>query len=131
MELGDIYVSDAHAFAAYLADSLPGKADKIFKDCESEKCEIQIPSIAMAELLFVFEKTSTQSKIWDMFDRLDLTPSLKVHALDLEILKLLPDIKLKEIHDRIIVATCKQAKAKGLITKDEEITRSGIVKTFW
>ncbi len=129
--MNDVYVCDTHAFAAYLADSLPSKVDRIFKACENEECEILIPSIAMAELIYVFEKSNAESKIWDMFDKLDASPSIKVHALDEDVLKLLPDIGLKELHDRIIVATCRLTKAKELITKDEEIRRSGIVRTVW
>jgi len=41
-----------------------------------------------------------------------------------------PKIKLKEMHDRIIVATAKLLNAV-LITKDEEIIKSKIVKTIW
>ncbi len=122
---------DAHAFAAYLVDSLPSKADRIFKATENEECDIRIPAIAIAELVYVFEKTNTQSKIWDMFDRLDASPSIKVHPLDEEVLKQVPDIRLKELHDRIIVATCKTVKASGLITKDEEIVQSRIVRTIY
>jgi hypothetical protein len=54
-----------------------------------------------------------------------------VHPLDEEVLKLIPDVALKELHGRIIVATCKLVKANKLITKDEEITLSGIVRTIW
>jgi predicted nucleic acid-binding protein len=126
-----VYVADAHAFAAYLADSLPSKSDRIFRNSEKEQCQIVLPSIALAELIYVFEKTGTKSKIWDMFERLDMSPSISVHPLDEEVLKLVPDTLLKELHDRIIVATCRLVKATKLITKDEEIARSGIVRTLW
>lgn len=124
-------MADAHAFASYLMDALPSKSDKIFKDSETERCEILVPSIAFAELIYVFEKTDKKSKIWDMFDRLDANPSIKVQPLDEEVLKLVPDVKLKELHDRIIVATCILVKAKQLITKDEEIAKAEIVRTVW
>jgi len=124
-------VADTHAFASYLMDTLPSKADKIFKESETEECKILVPSIALAELIYVFEKTDKTSKIWDMFDKLDVNPSIKVQPLDEEVLKLVPDVKLKELHDRIIVATCILVKAKQLITKDEEIVKAEIVSTVW
>ncbi|HLE34440.1 MAG TPA: type II toxin-antitoxin system VapC family toxin [Nitrososphaerales archaeon] len=127
----DTYVADAHAFAAYLADSLPSRSDRIFEASEEEECTIVIPTIALAELIYVFEKTSTESKIWDMFERLDRSPSIETHALDEEVLRKVPDIELEELHDRIIVATCEVVRAKELITKDEEIRRSGLIKTVW
>jgi PIN domain nuclease of toxin-antitoxin system len=39
-------------------------------------------------------------------------------------------LKLKEIHDRIIVASAKILNTK-LITKDKEIKKSRIVETVW
>jgi hypothetical protein len=72
--LTDVYVADAHASASYLADSLPSKSDRIFRDGEEEKCLIVLPSIALAELIYVFEKSGARSKIWDMFERLDMSP---------------------------------------------------------
>jgi len=129
--LTDTYVADAHTFAAYLADSLPSRSDRIFRASEEEECIIVIPTIALAELIYVFEKTRTESKIWDMFEKLDRSPNISTHMLDEEVLQTVPDIKLDELHDRIIVATCEIVKAKELITKDEEIKRSGLVKTVW
>lgn len=118
-------------FAEYLANILPSRADRIFKDSENGKCEIRIPAIAVAELVYVFEKTNAQSKIWDMFDRLEASPTIRIHPLDGEVLKVLADIMLKELHDRIIVATCKVINAKALITKDKEISKSKIIKTIY
>ena len=39
-------------------------------------------------------------------------------------------IKFGELHDRIIISTAKMLNAI-LITKDEKIIKSGIVKTIW
>jgi predicted nucleic acid-binding protein len=51
-------------------------------------------------------------------------------SLNLEITEMLPEIKLPELHDRIIVATAKILGAK-LITKDKDIVESGLVETIW
>ena len=50
-------------------------------------------------------------------------------SLNLEITKMLPEIKLPE-DDRIIVTTAKILGAK-LITKDKDIVESGLVETIW
>lgn len=125
------YVADTHAFARYLTDDLPEKADTIFKRAEKQESVILIPAIAIAELIYVFEKTRSEPKLWEMFDKIDLYPSFSIHPLNEEILKIIPDIKLKELHDRIIVATCIAVKAEGLITKDENIRKSKLVNTIW
>ena len=85
----------------------------------------------MAELIYIFEKTGNLSKIWEMFDKIELYPSFSISPLDDRVLRIIPEIKLTELHDRIIVGTTILLKAEALITKDEEITRSRIVKTIW
>jgi predicted nucleic acid-binding protein len=129
--MSEVYVADAHAFARYLISELPGEADAIFMDAEREKCEIFIPSIAIAELIYVFERTGSELKIWEMFDKIALFPSFSIYPLDEGVLRIIPDVKLTELHDRIIVGTSIAIKADGLITRDEEIKKSGIVKTVW
>lgn len=129
--MDELYVSDAHAFARYLIDELPDDVDTIFENAERQKCKIFIPSIAIAELIHVFERTRSELKIWEMFDKIDIYPSFSIHPLDEKILKIIPDVKLTELHDRIIVATSVAMKAEGLITKDTEIRKSELVKTIW
>jgi len=129
--MSEVYVADAHAFAGYLIDELPHKADTIFKEAERQKCEIFVPSIALAELIYVFERTESDLKIWEMFDKITLYPSFSIYPLDEGILRIIPDVKLAELHDRIIVGTSIAIKADGLITKDEEIKKSELVKTVW
>jgi predicted nucleic acid-binding protein len=127
----EFYVADAHAFAGYLVNKLPKKADAIFERAEQQESSILIPAIAVAELIYIFEKTGSEPKLWEMFDKIDLYPSFSIYPLDEEILKIIPDVKLKELHDRIIVATCIAVKAEGLITKDEDIRKSRLVKAIW
>jgi len=127
----EFYVADAHAFAGYLVNELPKKADAIFEKAEQQESSILIPAIAVAELIYIFEKTGSEPKLWEMFDKIDLYPSFSIYPLDEEILKIIPDIKLKELHNRIIVATCIAVKAEGLITKDEDIRKSRLAKTIW
>jgi len=51
-------------------------------------------------------------------------------SFNFQVVKLLSEIMLKELHDRIIVATAKLLNAK-LITKDKEIRESRIVEVVW
>lgn len=125
------YVLDAHILGAYLLDELPEKSDRIFKEAEHERATLIIPSIVIAELIYVYEKAKLSSRIWEMFEKLDTCPFFTVHPLDEALLKIVPDIRLRELHDRIIVATCIQTKAKALITTDQEICSSKLVHTMY
>jgi len=99
------YVVDSHALGAYMLDELPERSDRIFREAEHERATLIIPSIVIAELIYVYEKAALGSRIWEMFERLDTYPFFTVHPLDEELLKILPDIRLRELHDGI-VATC-------------------------
>ncbi len=125
------YVVDSHILGAYLLDELPHRSDRIFKEAEHDNAVLIIPSIVIAELIHVYEKAKLASRIWEIFNRLDTYPSFTIHPLDLPLLKMIPEIKLTELHDRIIVATCMYTKAKALITKDREIRSSKIVQTIY
>jgi len=127
----ELYVADAHAFARYLVNELPREADVVFEDAEGQKCKVIIPSIAIAELIYVFERTGSAPKIRELFDKIDLYPCFSIHPLDERILKITPDIKLTELHGRIIVATAIAIGTKKLITKDEEIRKSRIIEAIW
>jgi len=126
-----VFVADAHVLGAYLLDELPSRSDQIFKDAEHEKAGVIIPSIAIAELIYVYEKAKLTPKIWEMFEMFDTYPSFTIQPLDEPLLKIVPEIKLKELHDRIIVATCKYTNAKALLTKDQEIKKSKLVETIY
>jgi len=125
------YVADAHVLGAYLLDSLPDESDRIFTEAEHERAIVVIPSIAVAELIYVYEKAELAPKIWEMFEMFDSYPCFAIQPLDEPILKIVPEIELKELHDRIIVATCRHIGAKALLTKDQEIRNSKLVETIY
>ena len=64
-----------------------------------------------------------------LFSRFEEGNNFPIAPLDLEVTKIVPNIKLRELHGRIIAATATFLGAT-LITKDKEIIKSGIVKTI-
>jgi predicted nucleic acid-binding protein len=124
-------VVDTHALAYYFSDRLPARIDDIFRDAEMGKCQLALPSISIAELIYIYEKAGGDDKIWDMFNKIDIYPSFIISPLDTQVLKLIPEVRLPELHDRVITATTIILKADALITKDKQIEESSIVKTLW
>ena len=58
-------------------------------------------------------------------------PNFNIVPLDIGTIKEIMNINIKlEMHDKLIVATAIQHNA-GLITKDEEIKKSDLVKIYW
>ncbi|KKK89112.1 hypothetical protein LCGC14_2736410, partial [marine sediment metagenome] len=52
----DLYIIDTVAFLAYLADKLPGEADKLFKKAEKKQIKLLLPSIVLGESLYTIYK---------------------------------------------------------------------------
>lgn len=125
------YVADTHAIAYYLADKVPSRVDRFFREAEAGERRIYVSAISIAELIYLFEKTGVVGKVWEMLDRFEEIPNLIICPLDLKVLRRLPDVKLSEIHDRIIVATALTLAARAVLTKDHEIVASKLVKTIW
>ena len=106
------------------------RVDVIFKSAETGNSTIFVPTIVLAECLYLVENGKIELDFEDLLMRIEMSKNFVVTSFNYQLLKLLPEIKLNEIHDRIIVATAKILKGK-LITKDFEITKSGIVETVW
>ena len=66
----------------------------------------------------------------ELFSKLRIAGNFVAIPLTLEVVEEIIRVPLRELHDRIIVATAKLFGAI-LITKDEEIRASGIVETLW
>ncbi|HEW89758.1 MAG TPA: type II toxin-antitoxin system VapC family toxin [Candidatus Bathyarchaeota archaeon] len=126
-----IYVADAVAFLYYLLDKLPPSADRAFREAEKGGAVICLPTIAAAELLYLFERKGWLDKWHELLRSVEELPCFTFYPFDEGVLRELEGVKLRELHDRIIVATARVTKAEALITKDREIIGSGVVKTLW
>src|SRR3989344_3625549 len=125
-----MFVADTHAWVYYILDKLPKNLDGIFKSVERSESTMFIPTIVLTECIHLAETNKISISYKELFSRLEESENFSVVPLDLEITKTVPQIKLKEIHDRIIVATAIVLDST-LLTKDREIARSRIVKTLW
>lgn len=125
-----MFVADTHAWVYYLLDRLPSRTNSVFKSVESFKDTMFVPSIVLAECIHLIETKRIKLDYNELFSRFEKANNFVVMPLELGVLRMLPAIKLSELHDRIIVATAKSLDAV-LITKDNEIIDSGFVKTIW
>jgi predicted nucleic acid-binding protein len=125
-----LYVSDTHALIWYTTGRLPKSTDMVFRSAEIGQSTIFIPTIVLAECLYLIENKKIGMDFDDLLGRIDISRNFIPASFNFHVMKLLPEIKLKELHDRIIIATAKMLNAK-LITKDRIIRESGIVETVW
>ena len=125
-----MFVADTHAWVYYLLNKLPSKSNDIFTSVENGKDIIYVPSICLSECVHLIGTDKVLLTYNELFSRFEKSSNFIVAPLTFEITKLIPEIHLNELHDRIIVATTKFLDTT-LITKDKEIMRSKIVKTVW
>ncbi len=124
------YVADAHSWVYYLTGKLSKKADEIFTSVENGEDVIYVPTIALAECLYLSDKGKISLDMKELLTKFKISLNFIPVSFNFEVLKILPTIKMTELHDRIIVATSKLLNSK-LITKDEEIKNSGLIETIW
>jgi len=126
-----VYIADTHALLWYLADSprLSPAAKRVFDQAKAEQATVIIPAIVLAELIWTILKghlavdlRQVLATVQKHYTTTPLEPS--------DVLKLPALPSIPEMHDRLIVAEALRRHA-SLITKDEVITKSGLVSVIW
>jgi predicted nucleic acid-binding protein len=117
----------------YLVDDarLGSKARAAFDRADSGEATVIIPTVVLAEALYLAEKGRTKANAEQIFGIVENALNYRTYPLDLTIIEKAWELKkLTEIHDRVIVATAKRLGLE-LITRDEKIRESGYVPTLW
>ncbi|MEM5802286.1 MAG: PIN domain-containing protein [Candidatus Aenigmatarchaeota archaeon] len=128
-----MYVTDTHSFLWFLTkdERLSPKIREIFRLCDKGKEIIVIPSIVLLECLYICEKKKVDVEFREVLLKIRETFNYLVYPLDEEIVIRCQKItKLKDPHDRIVVATAQILNSK-LITRDYKIKDSKLVETIW
>jgi predicted nucleic acid-binding protein len=128
-----IHVVDTHPLIWHL-ENWRGLGKNAARILESSPDQLIVPTIVLAEARYTITK-KRRDVTWDQLLRyIEGDLRFRIHALDLDIVRNLPDGL--EMHDAIICATAlAYQKASGepvpLITRDRQIRDSGLVQTVW
>ncbi len=132
------YGLDTVAILRYLTGSLPPELDRIFTLAEENKNAFVVPSIVIGELIYTIRKGKEVSGKQIPEDQLELIISTLFSSSIFSICDLsttgweiFMSCNIPELHDRMIVATCKQEDVVALITSDGEITASNEIPVIW
>ena len=128
-----LYVSDTHALVWYLGGSplLSAGARAAFDEGVSGSSQVSIPAIVLAEMIMLAEKRRSPIDIGGIVSALRANPGFRFTSLSPEIaLRIQALTGLPDIHDRLIVAEALETGA-SLITRDQAIIASGLVRTVW
>ena len=129
------YVLDTHSIIWFLDnDSRLGKNAAVVLD--NPKAKLVVPTITLLEISSLYSKKRIKISVTTVYEELinKRKRNCKVYPLDEEVVTFAPNSL--NIHDSIIVGTAlvyrDVLKRKvALITKDGEITKSGIIQTIW
>ncbi|MCP8313705.1 MAG: PIN domain-containing protein [archaeon] len=127
------FITDTHAFIWHLTQDprLGKKAVEIFDKSERGEIIVIIPTIVLAECLYLAEKYKIALKFTRIVKKIRIATNYMTYPLSLDVVIEAQKLKkLREIHDRIIVATAKLMDA-SLITKDKSIQESRYVEVIW
>ena len=128
-----IYMTDTHSllWAFTRPRKLGNHARRAFEEIADGQSRLLIPVIVLAELIFTVENKPIQADLDNILSAIQNSTNVEFIGFDFESAMRLRDLRaIPEMHDRMIVAAAIEYQAM-LITIDESITTSGLVKVIW
>lgn len=129
----NLYVADTHTLFWYFTASplLGAQAHAAFDEARDGHALIYIPAIVLAELYFLNEKKNRLIDFSATFTLLAQSSQFVLLPFEpIDVLQFDLDKAVTDIHDRMIVGVATRLRAI-LLTRDEEIVKSGTVATVW
>ena len=128
-------VADAVALAHHLEDSLPGAAERTFREAENGRGRIYIPEIALGELLYTAlrGRLKVPNPEWvasELIDQIRGSGYLVLSTLGPTGWGVFLRLRVPELHDRMI-ASDAIARNLPLITNDPELSAVPGLQTIW
>jgi len=119
------FVTDTQALIKFMRGQkvINDKCHKAFLKADQGENTIIIPSIVLAEIMYLFEKKRIDVNLIQV-EELMKSPNYQFEPLSLEIIKIASRIDdIPELHDRLIAATARYFDLP-LITNDPVIIKS-------
>lgn len=134
--MADEFALDAHAVIWFIEGNprFGARARAVIDALDSQ---LILPVIALTEAAFVVERGRTRiPSVEHLVERVEGDSRTFIAPLTRVIVRLSLGLRsVSEMHDRLIVATVLHLRAHGrsvvLLTRDQEITTSGLVPTLW
>jgi len=128
-----IIVTDTHPWVWFLTAN-PHLSTKAKSSLSDSSNLIVVPSIVMLEIKYLYDRKRISIAFDEVVEKAETTENVVIHPLDIFVATFAP-IKL-EIHDAIIVGTAinlsqQHDEPVSLVTRDETITKSGLVRVIW
>jgi len=125
-----LFVADTHALVWYLTgdERLGDTAEQLLRQADSGEVSVVIPTIVMAEAMFISERTGASFEA--LLDKIESGSNYEVYPLNIKVVKQMNGMDEDySIHDKAIAATSEILEATT-ITNDKEI-RKADTETAW
>lgn len=130
------YVADTHAlifFATGHLRRLSPRSARIFRRAEAQRDRVHVPVICFFELALLMERTRVRSKLGfeDWHALIAAQPGFPIERVEWDDVREARGLaSLVDPFDRLIAGAALRLDAP-LITNDERIRDSGLVRTVW
>ncbi len=124
---------DTHAWLWFLTsdERLGSKAKQIFEETEEGEETLVLPSIVVAESVYIIDKKGYSIVLRDIIEDIEISSNYIIRPMDISVLKSLSrDDRDLSIHDKIIVITAENENI-GIISRDEAIKKKAKVHVIW
>jgi len=127
------FIVDTHTLLWFITKdkNISKKAKDILIQCDGITSQAVIPTIVLAEFLYLCNKYHLDLDITEIVTSLSESNDFIIFPFNLEIFfKMLKLPQHFEMHDRIIAATSELFQAP-ILTKDRVLMQSNLVETIW
>jgi PIN domain nuclease of toxin-antitoxin system len=127
------YVTDTHPLV-WLLGQVPRLSQTARAALSDTSARLVIPTMVLVEIKFLYARRRITVDVADVLTHVATAPNCLIHPLDEEVVDRLPTSL--NIHDAIIAGTAivyrdVHGEQVALITRDAEITASGLVDIAW
>ena len=130
--LANEFVADTVSLVTHITKRrLGATAKSIFESVVAGNAIVDVPAMALAEILYLSERNKIPISILDVYNYLDRMANCKEYPMSLAVIKSAAEINdIPELHDRLIAGTARLLNL-SLITNDRVMEASSFVKTIW
>lgn len=127
------YVTDTHPLVWFL-DGSPRLSQTARDALRDPTAQVVIPGIVLAEIKFLHGRGRIRVDLPTLMAHAAASSNVRIHPLDANVADRLPTSL--NIHDGLIIATALTLRdvlgeTVAVITKDAEMTASGLVPAIW
>ena len=129
----NVFITDTHSWLWHMSNDrrLGKKAKAVFQNADIGKSVILIPTIVVAEGIYIAKQKGMLPEMEKIVQDLGLSSNYLIRPMDHRLLTaLVKDKRKMSIHDKIITITAEMEKAE-ILSKDSVIVKLAKVKDRW